>query len=61
MDNIDKVKAIVKEIQNLFFVKKYNLIILETKKAFRGDLICCNECLNPKTSVLAPIILFFSL
>ena len=35
MDKIDKVKALVKEIQNLFFVKKYNLIILETKKAIK--------------------------
>ena len=35
MDNIDKVKELVKEIQNLFFVKKYKLIILETKKAIK--------------------------
>jgi len=35
MNNIDKVKALVKEIQNLFFIKKYNLIILETKKAIK--------------------------
>jgi len=35
MDNIVKVKALVKEIQNLFFIKKYKLIILETKKAIK--------------------------
>ena len=33
MNNIDKVKFLVKEIQNLFFLKKYDLIIKETQKA----------------------------
>ena len=33
MNNIDKIKLLVKEIQNLFFQKKYDLIIKETQKA----------------------------
>ena len=33
MNNIDKVKFLVKEIQNLFFLRKYDLIIKETQKA----------------------------
>ena len=33
IDNIEKIKIIVKEIQNLFYTKKYGLIIQETKKA----------------------------
>ena len=33
MNNIDKIKSLVKEIQNLFYIKKYNLIIQQTKKA----------------------------
>lgn len=35
MNNIEKIKLLVKEIQNLFFAKKYILIIQETKKAIR--------------------------
>ena len=35
MDNIEKIKIIVKEIQNLFYTKKYGLIIQETKKAIK--------------------------
>ena len=33
MSNIEKIKSLVKEIQNLFLTKKYNLIIKETQKA----------------------------
>ena len=33
MNNIEKIKFLVKEIQNLFLVKRYNLIINETQKA----------------------------
>ena len=33
MNNIEKIKFLVKEIQNLFLVKRYNLIIKETQKA----------------------------
>ena len=33
MSNIEKVKLLVKEIQNLFFLKKHDLIIRETQKA----------------------------
>ena len=32
MNNIEEIKLLVKEIQNLFFGKKYNLIIQETQK-----------------------------
>ena len=35
IDNIEKIKIIVKEIQNLFYAKKYGLIIQETKKAIK--------------------------
>ena len=35
MNNIDKIKILVKEIQNLFFGKKYILIVQETKKAIK--------------------------
>ena len=35
MSNIEKIKSLVKDIQNLFLVKKYNLIINETQKAIR--------------------------
>ncbi len=35
MDNFEKIKILVKEIQNLFFINKYNLIIKETKKAIK--------------------------
>ena len=35
MNNIEKIKTLVKDIQNLFLVKKYNLIINETQKAIR--------------------------
>jgi tetratricopeptide (TPR) repeat protein len=35
MNNIEKIQLLVKEIQNLFFSKKHNLIILETKKAIK--------------------------
>ena len=35
MENIEKIKLQVKDIQNLFLSKRYNLIIQETKKAIK--------------------------
>ena len=35
MSNVEKIKVIVKDIQNLFFIKKYAAIIQETKKAIK--------------------------
>ena len=35
MNNIEKIKILVKEIQNLFLGKKYVLIIQESKKAIK--------------------------
>jgi tetratricopeptide (TPR) repeat protein len=35
MNNIEKIKLLVKEIQNLFFSKKYVVIIQETQKAIK--------------------------
>ena len=35
MNNVEKIKLLVKNIQNLFLIKKYNLIINETQKAIK--------------------------
>ena len=35
MSNIEKIKSLVKDIQNLFLTKRYNLIIKESQKAIR--------------------------
>ena len=35
MSQLEKIKLLVREIQNLFFIKKYNLIIAETQKAIK--------------------------
>ncbi len=35
MEDIKKIKVLVKEIQNLFFLKKYRVIIQETRKALK--------------------------
>jgi len=35
MSNLEKIKLLVREIQNLFFVKKYDLIIKESQKALK--------------------------
>ena len=35
MNNIEKIKGLVKEIQNLFFKKNYSAVINETKKAIK--------------------------
>ena len=42
MNNIEKIKFQVREIQNLFLVKKYTLIVQETEKAIKE---------NPKLSI----------
>ena len=35
MDNLEKIKILVREIQNLFLTNKYGVIIQETKKAIK--------------------------